>query len=307
MEEKLQKDGFLLFKNILDPTDGYRCFNNNKINYTRIINFIENKMISKLNKIMNWQSDYVKFRVSDNNNSADASAFHKDVIPQTMQKCESYTFLSYLDKTIMEIIPESHNNLNYDYDNLFNLYNKKIRIEINPGDLLLFNSTLLHRGIFTQQLASRKLIQVFEIFPNKKKLNELKDSYIHVPAKETYSGIMQSLAKFELSAYIMNLIGFFNAASGYGIMNKDNLPNNALFLSSEGLRGRLQVIPNTWQDINKYIIKHETVNLPSELYDEFNTVCYRNKFAFCFVVLFIIIILIIYTLNYLYKKRNKLF
>jgi hypothetical protein len=39
-------------------------------------------MLGVIDRELGWKSDYVKFRVSDNNNSADASTFHRDIIAQ---------------------------------------------------------------------------------------------------------------------------------------------------------------------------------------------------------------------------------
>ena len=72
-----------------------------------------------------------------------------------------YTCLAYLDmKSILEIIPNSHKNLcHLDF---YKSFKSKIQLRLRPGDVLLFNSVTLHRGIFYKNNTNnRRLIQLF--------------------------------------------------------------------------------------------------------------------------------------------------
>ena len=63
-------------------------------------------MISKVNLLTNMDLDYIKYRVSNSNNSSDAGAFHRDI--HTYDKTQPiYTCLAYLDESMLEIIPKS--------------------------------------------------------------------------------------------------------------------------------------------------------------------------------------------------------
>ena len=58
--------------------------------------------------------DYIKYRVSNSNNSSDAGAFHRDI--HTYNETQPiYTCLAYLDESMLEIIPKSHKQLCISY------------------------------------------------------------------------------------------------------------------------------------------------------------------------------------------------
>jgi hypothetical protein len=303
----LNKQGYVLFNDILDTSQVEDAYENEYVDYDKVIKYIENEMLVKLDSQMGWKSDYIKFRASNNNNSSDASCFHRDVIPQQNVMCKSYTCLSYVDDASMELIPESHMNLFSTDGEAIDIYTNRKEIQIKKGDMLLFNSTILHRGIFTDDLAKRKLIQVFEVFPSETELMHLKDRYMHVPAKqETYAPFMQFFSSFRITGNIMNIIGYYNAVTGYAILDKKCI-GNTLFLSSEGLRGRLDIY-NSKNKIglnNKYVIKHETINLPKEYYDDFNYYCYTIKYTKIIVIMILLLLLLIYVLMKMYTKISK--
>jgi len=122
----------------------------------------------------------------------------------------------------------------------------KVKIRLQPGDLLLFHSTLLHRGIFFTSSSSgrlagrrrRRLIQVFEVFHRRETQRDFLSHrrLIHIPAdpQDAWKGKwMQSGSKMPLVSGMMNWIGYLNAATGY------NLPkNDSLIYSSEAARPR---------------------------------------------------------------------
>jgi hypothetical protein len=314
MNEELVNNGYLLFRNVINKGDiekAYSCFNDKKINYPCIKSYIENVMLKNIDNKLGWSSDYIKFRVSDNNNSSDASTFHRDIIAQENILLPSYTCLSYLDETVMEIIPNSHKNLFINLTDVLNVYSNRVKIKINPGDILLFSSTMLHRGIFTGDNKTRKLVQVFEVFPNKELLMKYKDNFIHVKGQETYSSYMQFISKFDLPISILNWIGYINASTGYGILPKHYLPKNTsiYYLSSEGLRGREEIDYNSSsQTNNRYVIKYNTIDLDDEHKVHFNHHCYNKKFTMCTVLIILFYLLFIYLLYKLitiFLKNNK--
>lgn len=40
---------------------------------------------------------------------------------------------------------------------------------------------MLHRGIFTEHLPNRRLIQLFDIYPNENILNKVHNKILHIP------------------------------------------------------------------------------------------------------------------------------
>ena len=186
---ELQDKGFVILKNVLGPSEveiGLNCIKDTTANYSCMNKFVKDTFLFQIGKQLNWSRPIcTKYRVSDGNNSSDASAFHRDIIcvPGT-PSLPVYTCLIYFDKTNMEVIPGSHLNYFYKYSEMVGLFNKKQKITLVPGDILVFNSCLLHRGIFTEGLKHRRLLQVFEVFPNETIFNKLNKVIVHVPGKE---------------------------------------------------------------------------------------------------------------------------
>lgn len=80
-----------------------------------------------------------------------------------------YTCLLYFDEADMEVIPFTHKK---DYVNKYSaseLFNQRIRIKMEPGDVLIFHSNLHHRGVgyntllSTGLVKSRRLLQIFDV------------------------------------------------------------------------------------------------------------------------------------------------
>jgi hypothetical protein len=135
------------------------------INYNKLNLFINNDFIPKINEILNWSSIYLKYRFSNSQNSRDAATFHGDVynfVDDNLMPI--FTGLIYFDDATLEIVPKSHikNTLSTK-----ELYEKRTKIKMNYGDILIFHANLHHRGVFYESKSkNRRLLQVFEIFPN---------------------------------------------------------------------------------------------------------------------------------------------
>jgi len=190
---ELLKNGYLIIPNTLNKYNFDLCYNaiqNNTVNYTVVKSIIDNNIINKLEVKLNWDKPvYIKYRVSNNNNSIDASLFHRDIIPLNHYDTNDmiFTCLLYLDEGYMELIPNSHkNNRNQ------NLNAKKI-LKLNKNDILIFYSSTIHRGIFYNTSTNRKLIQIFELFPNKETYHKLNNKIYHIiNYKEKSNKVIQS-------------------------------------------------------------------------------------------------------------------
>ena len=256
----------------------YSNMNDTQMNYTGMQSLINQVIQSSVNPTLHWQADYIKFRVSDNNNSVDASAFHRDIFNQTDKKEDfpCYTCVMYLDKTVMEIVPGSHLTpfLSH-YDALTQLFNVK-KIYLNAGDILVFNARLLHRGIFTENLPHRRVIQIFEMFTSSESLSKNVNRIVYKLGDDTFANAMKFIEKINWMIFIFNLGGYFNAATGYGILKNCNMPGMD-YISPEGTTLRINVVPNTWQDLNKYYVVKSTRTLPDECVKEYMYECYNKK------------------------------
>jgi len=285
---QLNTDGYIHIKNIINPTSLGSCINTeNKADYHCVQNFIQNELLSKVNILMGWDCDYIKFRLSDNNNSSDASVFHRDIIAQKDVLYPSFTCLTYLDTTVMEVIPGTHTQLfSSSFVDAVTTFRQRRRIVIESGDILLFYSTLLHRGIFTENLPHRRLLQVFEVFPTKELLMVYKDRFLHVKGGSG-GHFVSAISKFSIIE-VINISGYLNSFYGYGVMK--GLPHNISYLSSEGLRPRLE-IHNHPQELNCYIMNHETIDSNDRFM--FNLFCFQTQ-SMILILMIILLILFFY-------------
>ena len=161
---------------------------------------------------MDWSMcRWSKLRISDNNNNTDAAAFHRDLVcyedPQEKRyPIPIYTCLCYLDEGIMEIIPGEDES-----------WGKRQPIHLSPGDVLIFRSDTLHRGIFPSQKQQkhRRLIQLFECFTSVSDYNFYYPKILFVPARSSHGKKYQSWTTSTMILPIINYISFKNAASGY--------------------------------------------------------------------------------------------
>lgn len=156
----------------------------------------------------------------------------------------------YLDTTITEVIPGSHKITSTSVLSALLSYSKRVQLKLNPGDVLVLYSTVLHRGVFTEKLPHRRLIQVFDCFKNQAEYDAFARKIIHIPGKETFSKAMISISKNRYLIPIVNAYGYLNFASGHNFGSKKKFMKTCLndtfeMLSSEGLQERIVVKPGT--------------------------------------------------------------
>lgn len=236
----IHENGYIVLKNVLIE-DQLRCFDTNKQhNYNEIKNFIDTTFFDTIKRNVDFitKPTYTKFRYSNNNNSTDAATFHSDVYNYTGNKYQPiYTCLCYLDDTKMELIPGSHlyNRNGYSLES----YNKKQIIDVKRGDILIFYSSIHHRGIGFNTTKDRRLLQVFEVFP---------DDDTYVKHKDTLMCVLSSKS---------NMIDVINKASYY--MSKNETLQNLItqlhyFLMYNDVHYKLGLMDiSPWEKTNRYI------------------------------------------------------
>ena len=176
----IEKSGYLLFKNVLTPIqlgiaeDTIKP--NNMVDYNQLKKFIDQIYLNKLNSILGWNCTYNKFRLSSSSNSnlKDAASFHGDVYNFTKNDTiPIYTALCYLDSATVEVIPGTHKGKVKS-----DAYKSRVQLNINPGDIIIFQANLHHRGIPGNN--ARRLIQIFEIFKNEESFNMYNPRFLTV-------------------------------------------------------------------------------------------------------------------------------
>ena len=218
--ESIHEDGYIILRNALTENEimyGLSCMMDKKVDYITLKKFIDTilfKTITKNTKCIT-EPQYVKFRFSNNNNSTDASTFHGDIYNHSeLDILPIYTCLCYFDETRMEIIPGSHRKTN---DWSIQSYNKKIVLPLRPGDILIFHSNIHHRGINFDKNGDRRLLQVFDVFPDMETYNKHSSKLIIVTPEirnKTVGSFSYIISKFPM---IIDTFSFFH----YNIMFYD--------------------------------------------------------------------------------------
>ena len=295
--DELTKNGYIIFKNSIRSNDIPNDVSSikEKVNYTHIKNFIDNNFLPIIKKKLPYFANpkYTKFRYSNNNNSIDASVFHEDVYNNSDLKIMPiFTALVYFDKAELELIPGSHikNNLN-----LIEMYNNKKILQLEPNDIVVFYSNIYHKGINFSKGANRRLLQVFDVFPDNQTYNALFNKFKIVNTsngtitkKNALYYISQYKTTIQLFNYIVLILVYFDIQ--YKILMKDLPPSQkkGSFLSYQP-SGSLYYKQDLVDNININIICDKNVNI----------VKYSRYYLFLFI--FLLLLFSILYLN-LYKK-----
>ena len=295
--DELNKNGYIIFKNGIykhdTPNDIISI--KEKVNYTQIKDFIDNKFLPIIKRKLPSFSNpkYTKFRYSNNNNSIDASIFHQDIYNYTDSKLMPiFTALVYFDKAEIELIPGSHikNNLN-----LIDLYKNKKVIQLEENDIVVFYSNLYHKGVNFSKGKNRRLLQVFDVFPDNQTYNELfnklkivNTSDGTITKKNALYYISQYNTTINLFNYIVLFFVYFDLQ--YKFLMKDLPPSQKKdsFLSYQP-SGNLYYKPGLTDSVNINIICDKNVKI----------VDYSRYYFFLF--LFLLLLFSILYLN-LHKK-----
>ena len=235
----------------------------------------------------------MKFRISNNNNSTDAGMFHRDI--HNYSETETtliFSILSYLDGGYMELVPSSNNHKSMSIPQAISFYQKRKQLFLNPGDVLIFDATIIHRGIFYKKQDNRRLIQLFDcVFTED--FDYYMKTIVHVPCRDQCNGKMadniMALNKNKILSHIISPIVYLNTAIGYSILGNTPFVEKKLhYISTETNQSRIYKIENKFVKNNRYVINVEGVN-------DINK---RDRITFMFLsfTLNYIIMLIIFTI-----------
>jgi hypothetical protein len=304
----MDKDGYVIIKNILTPEQlerGLNCDKNGKMNYKTMKKFIDDDFLSTIVKNTKILIDpiYVKFRYSNNNNSKDASTFHSDIYNYTdMNTIPIYTCLCYFDKTQMELIPGSHTKDFHSKNTSIESYLDKKTIDIDPGDILIFHANLYHRGIKYNQ-GNRRLLQVFEVFPDKKTYETYSSQLLTVITSKNSSMNFISEFSYYVSKVpvLIDTINFFHYILVYNdlqykIILKDIEPWNKKdrFVTYE---------PNKRLEY-KDAKTEETINV-NVICQMIQTIEPSNYYLYLFIFIVLLFIILYYFTKHTFKGNKK--
>tara|TARA_A100001015_G_C14927034_1_gene686805 strand:- start:18 stop:1043 length:1026 start_codon:yes stop_codon:yes gene_type:complete len=313
--ENLKQNGFHIFRKIIPRKSveyGQNCFNGPDVNYSKMRIFKNDMILKNINKKLKRPITSIKYRASNNNNSIDASALHRDDHNHYSKTAiPIYTCLTYLDKAVMELIPTSHNHTVIKFCELMKFYNSRIKIILNPGDVLLINSSILHRGIYYKNLyENRRLIQLFDcLFQDDfARLSKYIFHTEHENDNLILSNLMIFISKIKPLINYINFIYYINTARGYGfnfdVLSKIN-EKKYRFISLESNKRYIPKYDNSWEKGNVYIMSYATNNITPQQ----NKIIYFYMNIYTIILLslsVLFIILIILKLIKLHKKHNKI-
>ncbi len=188
----LVQRGYSVLKNALAPAqieEARATIVDKRVDYRKLEQFIEGQLLPVFARQLEFPDiRYTKYRMSDSGNSSDAGCFHRDIIPQIAQSRYSadpiYTCLAYLDKASMRVIPGSHARLEVAASAVPALFDSANAVDVDmvPGDIMIFHSTLLHRGYFLgPQPEHRRLLQIFEVYANRADELQFSNTIVHMP------------------------------------------------------------------------------------------------------------------------------
>lgn len=313
-KQQLNDRGYFIIKNLFDK----KFIDETKIKIkkdnvqTDMLNFVNN-MIDKIGNELNTEITFLKFRVSNNNNSVDAGGFHRDVI--CLKKWfPIMTCLTYLDDTVMEVVESSHKLRNLSFIESTKLLNKKKQIKLKSGHVMVFYSTLLHRGIFTENKPNRRLVQVFDCV--EKRNYELYDKIISIlrrSSSEFNNNLTKQLNKIGFTSQILNLYSYYNFISGTTKKEDVDFANKIGYsvISSEGFVKRWTYKPyiGIEQPLNVYILNPENKNKDDILFEkmtnEWEWLFYKRQGLYYSLFLLFLIIIIIYLIYLIYSIIKK--
>jgi ectoine hydroxylase-related dioxygenase (phytanoyl-CoA dioxygenase family) len=151
----LREDGFVLIKNVLNKQEieyiKKKCIENDYYNSKEYIlnnNKIKKKLLNKIGNDNYIFQDYIliikKSSVHTCHRDYNGDFFNEG------QKYPSYTIILYLENMdkCLGVIPSSHKSVN-SYNVNFN--NAVLNIPCKSGDILLFNSNLIHVGALNEK------------------------------------------------------------------------------------------------------------------------------------------------------------
>ena len=301
-------DGYILLRNFINEELAARMNENilddNKVNYKNY-DIVIDDILKKLDYDMNWKSTYNKYRVSEGkikqtSNSTDASNYHRDVgiFDNTDIVPEIYTLVIYLDKSTLQLIPDSYKTFNYS-----DLKNE-IDIHFNPGDAILFNALTLHRGKYENESDSktRKCIQVFEVFKNDEDYNNYNSKTLTIPSIDVEQYDIANLAQ---NYFLKNkMLREYSKVKGLQsfCIKKKSISDDFYYFSSEAERKR------TYRDIdlgNLYRNTNTTFDIKNNN-DIFYKLIIRDFLInVAYDILIVVFIIFIIVILVKYKGKNR--
>jgi hypothetical protein len=288
---QLNNNGYIIIKTLSKEEQKYglSCMTHDMVDYTILKSFIDDYFLPK---IPFSDPIYLKARISNNNNSTDAAVLHSDIYNYTSERTiPMYTALCYFDKAELELVPGSHimprKSFSEDNDN-------RTVLHLEPGDIVVFNAVISHRGVNFSNGENRRVLQVFELFPTR----ELHDQNVYKfltcdtsPKKRDSKNLLYYVAQVKCLIEIVNFVAYYLSFYDlkYKVVGMDLPPweKKGRYVSYE---------PGGRVEYEEGLVDKNNVNV---IFNDSEIVKYSHFYAWIMFICFIIIISLI-----LYKFRN---
>jgi hypothetical protein len=278
----LSKENYILLKNEFTKKEikNFKSsINDNLVNYKNMKDFIDKIYMKKLEKRFQWAPKYIKFKY---NKTVDSETLHGTLYNFTNEQyIPIYTGFLYLDKTKIEIVPET---VVKNEKSTFELYNSKQIIKINVGDLLIFNECMHYRDLY----CNKRVLQIFQIYPNKESFDKFHSKLISVGINNNF--INKSYYNYTV-LYIINLLKYYLVTNNlqYKLFLsdiKDEDKEGKIVSYINGLIGKIE--ENKYQEMNINI-----TNIDYNIVKPTN----ENKRNFLFLLLVFLILFFLHKNN----------
>jgi hypothetical protein len=290
--DEINENGYIIIKTLSKEEQKYglSCMTHDMVDYTLLKSFIDDYFLPK---IPFSDPIYLKARISNNNNSTDAAVLHSDIYNYTSERTiPMYTALCYFDKAELELVPGSHimprKSFSEDNDN-------RTVLHLEPGDIVVFNAVISHRGVNFSNGANRRVLQVFELFPTR----ELHDRHVSKfltcdtsPKKRGTKNLLYYVAQVKWLIDIVNFVGYYLSFYDlkYKVVGMDLPPwqKKGRYISYE---------PGGRVEYKEGLVDKNNVNV---IFNDSEIVKYSHFYAWIMFISFIVIVSFI-----VYKFRNK--
>lgn len=246
----MDTDGYVVYRNKISSDEqeyALSCIGD-KVDYTKLKQFIDTMFLPKIGI---KDPVYVKTRFSNNTNSNDASLSHSDIHNYTNEPMHIYTALVYFDKAEIELIPGSHINKHKD----------AMVITMNPGDVLVFNASVTHRGVSFNK-NNRRLLQVFGIF-TKEDFQKHGKKYVNVDTSFNKKGknTLYYVAQYPWLIHVINSIvywfHYYDLKYIFTLMDLPPWEKRGKYITYEA-SGRVYYKPGLKDDLNVTVVFEDT-------------------------------------------------
>ena len=265
MPARLARHGYLHLPGMLDErevVEASSCFVGPSVRYAALSGWIRDTLLPTAGAAVGWVAPVcTKWRASNNNNSTDAAAMHRDLIPQAGATCAPAvcTVLCYLDGGVLEVVAGSHRRLKQSLPEALASAASTTKVAVCRGDIVIISSLLLHRGVFVGAPSERRLVQVFEVYPSEAAYWSAAPLVRHVPAPGSgiAAGMFAAASRVPGIVDVLNLFGYLNAAMGYGSFQYGP---DTFFLSSEAAQRRVSA-QATLAENNLYVLERAVADV----------------------------------------------